>query len=30
MEKIAIGTNLPKNLLDIDNGIEKNINLLSG
>ena len=25
MEKIAIGTNLPKNLLDIDNGIEKNI-----
>ena len=29
MEKIAIGTNLPKNLLDIDNGIEKNINLLA-
>ena len=23
MEKIAIGTNLPKNLLDIDNGVEK-------
>ena len=29
MEKIAIGTNLPKNLLDIDNGIEKNIKLLA-
>ena len=23
MEKIAIGSNLPKNLLDIDNGVEK-------
>ena len=28
MEKIAIGTNLPKNLLDLDNGVEKNIKLL--
>ena len=29
MEKIAIGANLPKNLLDIDNGVEKNIQLLA-
>ena len=29
MEKIAIGTNLPKNLLDLDNSIEKNIRLLA-
>ena len=29
MEKIAIGSNLPKNLLDIDNGVEKNIKLLA-
>ncbi len=29
MEKIAIGQNLPKNLLDLDNGVEKNIKLLS-
>ena len=29
MEKIAIGVNLPKNLLDIDNGVEKNIELLA-
>ena len=29
MEKIAIGSNLPKNLLDLDNSIEKNINLLA-
>ena len=29
MEKIAIGPNLPKNLLDLDNGIEKNIKLLA-
>ena len=29
MEKIAIGSNLPKNLLDIDNGVEKNIQLLA-
>ena len=29
MEKIAIGANLPKNLLDIDNGVEKNIALLA-
>ncbi len=29
MEKIAIGTNLPKNLLDIDFGVEKNIKLLA-
>ena len=29
MEKIAIGNGLPKNLLDLDYGIEKNIKLLS-
>ncbi len=29
MEKIAIGSNLPKNLMDIDNGVEKNIKLLA-
>ena len=29
MEKIVIGSGLPKNLLDLDNSIEKNINLLS-
>ena len=29
MEKIAVGVNLPKNLLDIDNGVEKNIKLLA-
>ena len=29
MEKIAIGSNLPKDLLDIDNGVEKNIKLLA-
>jgi fructose-1,6-bisphosphatase II / sedoheptulose-1,7-bisphosphatase len=29
MEKIAIGSNLPKNLLDLDNGVEKNIKLLA-
>ncbi len=29
MEKIAIGANLPKNLLDLDNGVEKNITLLA-
>ena len=29
MEKIAIGENLPKNLLDLDNSVEKNIKLLS-
>ena len=29
MEKIAIGSNLPKNLLDLDHGVEKNINLLA-
>ena len=29
MEKIAIGPNLPKNLLDLDNTVEKNIKLLS-
>ena len=28
MEKIAIGPNLPKNLLDLDNPVEKNLNLL--
>ena len=29
MEKIAIGLNLPKNLLDLDNSVEKNISLLA-
>ena len=29
MEKIAIGSNLPNNLLDLDFGVEKNIKLLS-
>jgi len=29
MEKIIIGSNLPKNLLDLDNTIETNINLLA-
>jgi fructose-1,6-bisphosphatase II / sedoheptulose-1,7-bisphosphatase len=29
MEKIAVGTNLPKNLLDLDNGVKKNIELLA-
>ena len=29
MEKIAIGSNLPKNLMDIDHGVEKNIKLLA-
>ncbi len=29
MEKIAIGSNLPTNLLDLDNSIEKNISLLA-
>tara|TARA_Y100000590_G_C15739573_1_gene1019757 strand:- start:3008 stop:3952 length:945 start_codon:yes stop_codon:yes gene_type:complete len=29
MEKIAIGPNLPKNLIDLDFGVEKNIELLS-
>ena len=29
MEKIAIGSNLPNNLLDLDNGVEKNIKLLA-
>ena len=29
MEKIVIGSGLPKNLMDIDNGVEKNINLLA-
>ena len=29
MEKIVIGSNLPPNLLDIDNGVEKNIKLLA-
>jgi len=29
MEKIAIGANLPKNLLDLDNGVKKNIELLA-
>ena len=29
MEKIIVGSNLPKNLLDLDNSVEKNINLLA-
>ena len=29
MEKIIIGTDLPKNLLDLDNSVEKNIKLLA-
>ena len=29
MEKIAVGANLPKNLLDLDNSVKKNINLLA-
>ena len=29
MEKIVIGSNLPKNLMDIDNGVEKNFKLLA-
>ena len=29
MEKIVIGSNLPKNLMDIDNGVEKNLRLLA-
>ena len=29
MEKIAIGSNLPNNLLDLDNSVEKNIKLLA-
>ena len=29
MEKIAIGANLPNNLLDLDNGVKKNIELLA-
>ena len=29
MEKIAVGPNLPRNLLDLDNSVEKNIKLLS-
>jgi fructose-1,6-bisphosphatase II / sedoheptulose-1,7-bisphosphatase len=29
MEKIVIGSNLPKNLIDIDYGVKKNIKLLS-
>ncbi len=29
MEKIVVGSNLPNNLMDIDNGVEKNIKLLA-
>tara|TARA_B100001564_G_scaffold356893_1_gene372002 strand:+ start:1576 stop:2517 length:942 start_codon:yes stop_codon:yes gene_type:complete len=29
MEKIVVGSDLPKNIMDIDNGVEKNIKLLS-
>ena len=29
MEKIAVGKNLPKNIIDLDNSVEKNIKLLA-
>ena len=29
MEKIVVGSNLPMNIMDIDNGVEKNIKLLA-
>ena len=29
MEKIVIGSNLPNNLMDLDNGVEKNIKVLA-
>ena len=29
MEKIAVGSNLPNNLIDLDYGVEKNIKLLA-
>ena len=29
MEKIVIGSDLPKNLMDLDNGVEKNIKILA-
>ncbi len=29
MEKIVVGSNLPKNLMDIDNGVEQNIKILA-
>ena len=29
MDKIVVGTNLPKNLLDLDNNVEKNIEILA-
>ena len=29
MEKIAVGSNLPKNLVDLDNSVDKNIKLLA-
>ncbi len=29
MEKLAVGSNLPKNIVDLDNSVEKNITLLS-
>tara|TARA_A100001011_G_C14310897_1_gene845542 strand:- start:486 stop:1427 length:942 start_codon:yes stop_codon:yes gene_type:complete len=29
MEKIAIGSNLPKNLVDLDNSVEENVSLLA-
>ena len=29
MEKIAIGSGLPKNIIDLDNSVEKNIKLLA-
>ena len=29
MEKIAVGSGLPKNIIDLDNSVEKNIKLLA-
>ena len=29
MEKIVVGSNLPKNLMDLDNGVEKNLKILA-
>ena len=29
MEKIAIGTNLPKDLIDLDYSVEKNIKVIA-
>ena len=29
MEKIVIGTNLPQNLMDLDNTVEENLSILA-